>query len=58
MISREKKSFKQTVEKLKVKDMIKNAQAKGIVNLHTEAFKENPTQTEKHKGNINYFANV
>lgn len=53
----DKKTFVQIVDKFKVKEMIKNAKAKGIIKPHTEAFKEIPADKEVHKGNTNYFCN-
>ena len=50
-----KKSFAQVVSSLKVKELIKNAKTKKNIKPHTQAFKENPTQIEKHQGNIDYY---
>lgn len=38
----EKKTFAQVVDKLKVKDIIENAKAKGMIKPHTEAFIKAP----------------
>ena len=53
----EKKTFAQIADKFKVKGMIKNAKAKGIIKSHTEAFEKVPTKNESHKGNADYFLN-
>lgn len=53
----EKKTFAQLAEKFNVKDMIKNAKAKGIIKPHTEAFEKVPAEKETHKGNADYFLN-
>ncbi len=53
----EKKTFAQVIDKLKVKSMIKDAKARGIIKPHTEAFKKVPAEKETHKGNVNYFVN-
>ena len=56
-MNREKKTFKQVVKNLKVKEMIKNAKKKGIIKPVAEAFEKTPVEQEKHKGDANYFLN-
>lgn len=50
-----KKNFDQIAEELKVKEIIKDSKAKGMIKPLKEAFKENPTKIEAHKGDLNYF---
>lgn len=56
-MKKEKITFEQAVSKLKVKDMIKSAKAKGLIRPLTEAFEKTPVEKEAHKGNPNYFLN-
>lgn len=51
----EKKTFSQVAKNLNVKNIIECARKKGIIKPHTEAFKEVPTNQEKHSGKVNYF---
>lgn len=56
-MSKEKKTFEQVATKLNVKEIIKNAKAKGIIKPLTDAFEKTPVEKEAHKGNANYFFN-
>lgn len=48
----EVKDFKNKDLKIKVKEMIKKSKELKIIKSHTEAFEENPTSLEQHKGNL------
>ena len=40
-----------------VKNIVKKAKEKKIIKTCTDAFKNNPIELEKHKGNTSYFYN-
>ncbi len=50
-----RKKFDQIAKELKVKGIIKDSKAKGMIKPLKEAFKENPTKIEAHRGDLNYF---
>lgn len=54
-MKKKKDTLEQIANELKVKDMIKSVKEKGKIKSLEAAFKENPVEEEKHKGNANYF---
>lgn len=52
---KEQKNISKVKKELNVKGIIKNAKAKNLIKPLSDAFKNNPTNNEKHKGDANYF---